>query len=326
MIRVFLALNLLMISLLACKGGYNTCISKVKYTHAIQNQTLQVPISKNQILIYSNVKPNAKIIKHDPFLNLYLIQSKKYYKYPFRTNYKLSLGHAAVDNKMAIEGRVKRKQVGLNNLANFSEIISAPSLLLSSCCALEGLITPKGIIEKEYIDHFLKSRIIEYGDIGIRAKDIKGKTILQRVNPFDTTKKFKNGDEVLAINSKKIRNSAHLMREILFSKIGKKHKLKIKRDGKIITVDATTAKRYGGGELCDTFLESKGLYLGRDLSIKRITKEYKGYGLKVGDKLLQVNGKKVNSLSDVMENIEDFKFHASLLFTRNHFQFFVNIN
>lgn len=158
MLRAFLALNLLLINIYACKGGYQTCIKKVKHSKALQNQIIQIPIAKNQKLIYSNVKPSGKIIKHDPFLNLYLLETKENFKFPFRTNYKLSLGQAAVDNKMAIEGEIKKQQVGLNTLGSFSEVVNTPSLLLSSCCALEGIVTPKGIIVKEYLDNFIKKK------------------------------------------------------------------------------------------------------------------------------------------------------------------------
>ena len=40
---------------------------------------------------------------------------------------------------------------------------------------------------------------------------------------------------------------------------------------------------------------------------------------------MQVNGKKVANITDIREYISDFKFFASLLFEREHFQFFVNI-
>ena len=326
MLRVFLALNLLLISLPACKGGYETCIKKVKDSNTIQNQTLQIPISKSQKLIYSNIKPNAKIIKHDPFLNLYLVEVEKNFKYPFRTNYNLSLGHASVDNKMAIEGEIRKKQVGLNSLATFSEVVNTPALLLNSCCALEGIVTPKGIIEKEYIDNFIKKKNFQYADIGIRAEDKNNKTMIKRVNPFDSTLMLKKGDEVLEINSKKVKDAAHLMHEILFSKVGKKHTLKIRRDSKIISVEAISKKRYGGGEIGDTFLETKGLFLDKELYITQISEQIKSYGLKVGDKLLQVNGKRVSTVDDIADNIDDFKDKASLLLLRDGFEFFVNIN
>jgi hypothetical protein len=325
MLRVLLALNFLFINLLACKGGYSICILKVKHTNVIQNQILKVPITKNKTLIYSNKKPNTKVIKHDPFLNLYLVDSNRNFKYPFRTNYKLSLGEAAVDNQLAIEGRINKEQIGLNKLANFSEVISAPSLLLNSCCALEGLVTPRGIIQKEYIDNFLKNKKVEYGDIGIRVKNLKSQVVVHRVNPFDMSVALKKGDIILEIDSKKVQSASHFMRKILFSKLGKKHTLKIKRADKILTLHVQTKKRYGGGEISDTFLEQKGLYFSKDLSIVKVSNYFKNYGLKIGDKLLQVNGKKVTGISDIRNNIDNFKFHASLLFSRDDFQFFVNV-
>lgn len=326
MLRVFLALNILLISLYACKGGYKTCSKKVRDSHAIYKQSLQIPISKTQKLIYSTKIPNAKVIKHDPFLNLYLVEIRHGFKFPFRMNYKLSLGQAAVNSKMAIEGRIKRPQIGLNKLASFTEVVYAPSLLLNSCCSLEGLITPRGIIQKKYIDFFLKSKKVEYGDIGIRVSDKKREVVIDRVNPFDDSIKLKKGDIVLYMDSKRIRNSAELMRKILFSKVGKKHRLKVKRGSKLISIDCVTKKRFGGGAISDTFLEEKGFYFSENLTIVKISDTYRKYGLKVGDILLQVNGKKVNTIDDVRNNIDDFKYHASLLFTRENFQFFVNIN
>ena len=325
MLRVFLALNLLLLNLLACKGGYKTCVLKVKDSRAIQGQTLQIPISKNQNLVYSKLKPHAKIIKHNPFLNLYITENKHGFRFPFKINYKLSLGSSSVNAKMAIEGRIKRKQIGLNKFANYSEVISAPSLLLSSCCSLEGLVTPDGIIEKDYVNYFLKNKKVEYGDIGIRVSDVKGRVIIQRVDPFDYKNQFKKGDVILFVNSKKVKNSAFLMHKILLSGIGKKLRVKVKRDGKIFSIDVVTKNRYGGGYVSDTFLESKGIYFNDDLKIVKIANKDLIHGLRPGDRLVQVNSKEVRSLSDVREHIDGFKFHSTLLFVRNKFQFFVNI-
>jgi len=325
MLRVFFALNIIFVSLLACKGGYQTCIKKVKYANVFQNQTIQIPISKHKKLIYSNMKPNAEIIKYDPFLNLYLVKDKRSYKHPFRTNYNLPLGYASVDNNMAIEGVIKKNQIGLDRFATFSEVVSTPALLLNSCCALEGIVTPDGIIEKEYINNFINTKKVEYGDIGIRVEDKNNKVIISKVNPFDKTIELKKGDIILELNSQKVTNSAEFMRKILFSPINKKHTIKVLRSAKIIFIETTSRNRDGGGILSDTFLESKGLFFDKNLKIIKLSKQFKMYGLKLNDKLLQVNGKKVRSLSDVRENIDQFKHKALLLFARDDFQFFVNI-
>ncbi len=326
MLRVFFALNFFLITLLACKGGYQTCVKKVNDSNALQNQAIYIPISKNEKLVYSNIKPDAPILKHDPFLNLYIIKDKRSFNYPFRTNYNLSLGCASVDNKMAIEGVIKLEQIGLNKLATFSEVVNTPALLLNSCCALEGLVTQNGIIQKEYIDNFIKKDKVEYGDIGVRVEDRKNKVVVSRVNPFDQSVKIKKGDIILELNSKKVNSSAEFMQKILFSKLGKKHTIKVQRGAKILSLEATTKKRQGGGELGDTFLETMGLFFDKDLKITKISEYFKRYGLKLGDQLLQVNGKRVENLDDIVKNIEDFKYKASLLFTRDSFQFFININ
>ncbi len=326
MLRVFLALNLLLLSLFACKGGYDSCKLKTKNLNVIQNQNLVIPLKNNQTLIYATSPVNYKIIKHDPFLNLYLVKSKKFTRFPFRINTQLSLGTASVDTSLAIEGRLKQKQVGLNSLATFSEPIFAPSLLLSSCCNLEGIVTPKGIIQREYLTHFIDSKNKEYGDIGIRVIDDAKLIIVNRVNPFDTNNLFKKGDSITHINGEKIKNASRFMMAVLFSKLGSKLKVSIIRDGQQSTIDTTVSQRYGGGAISDTFLEQNGLYFGDDLSIVSIGKKYQNYGLDIGDRLIQVNGKKVATIEDIRANIDDFKHFASLLFTRNNFQFFVNIN
>lgn len=326
MLRVFLALNFLLLNLLACKGGYDSCKLKLNNLNVIQNQNLIIPLKNNKTLIYSTSLVNYKIIKHDAFLNLYLVESKKYTRFPFRINSKISLGIASVDAKMAIEGRVKQKQVGLNALATFNEPIFTPSLILGSCCNIEGIVTPKGIIQREYISHFINSKNTHYGDIGIRVMDDAKLIIVKRVNPFDKTMQFKKGDCITHINGKKVTSSSGFMRSVLFSKVEKKLKISVIRDGKKITISTLTSRRFGGGAISDTFLEKNGLYFSNDLMILQVGKSYSKYGLAIGDKLLQVNGKKVKTIEDIRSNIDDFKHFASLLFSRNNFQFFVNIN
>lgn len=325
MFRLFLALNLLLLNLFACKGGYDSCKQKIIDSNTIKNETLQIPVLKNKKLIYAKYPPNAKVIKYDPFLSLYLVEDRKKFKHPFKINNHLSLGAASVCNKTAIEGRIQERQVGLNSFATFNEKVVTPSLLLNSCCALEGIITPQGIIEKAYIERFLKSKKIVYGDIGIRVIDQNKKVIINRVNKFIKENPFLEGDIIVSMNEKIVYSSATLMKKILFSRIGTKHNIKIKRGSNYLTFKVNTKKRYGGGYISDTFLEEKGIYFSRNLTIVKIANEFEGYELKIGDRLKQVNGKVVNDIIDIREYIYDFKYFATLLFERDNFQFFVEI-
>ncbi|WP_304544755.1 DUF7488 domain-containing protein [Sulfurimonas microaerophilic] len=323
--RLFLLLNLLLLNLYACKNGYFSCVAKTKDSKTIQNDSLSIPIKGDKRLVYSKKIPNAKILKHDPFLNLYIIKDKKHFKYPFDINMRLQLGSAVVTDKTFKEGKVLKEQVGLNTLGTYSAKIKTPALITSSCCALEGILTPNGFIDKYYLNRFINAKSADYGDIGIRVQDA-GKCIkVIASNPYLKNNPLKRGDCILAFDGKKVYSSAHLMRQILFSKVGSKHTIKIKRDGKVYTFNVVANKRTGGGEISDTFLEFRGIFFNKKLYIVGLNQYFKDYGMKLGDRLVQVNGVRVKNQDELREYIENFKDFSSLLFERNNFQFFVNI-
>jgi len=323
--RLFALCNLLVLNLLACKGGYTSCVQKIIDSDTIKNHKLSIPVKNSKRLIYSSVKPRQKVLKSDPFLGLYLIEDKSKFAYDFDVNMRLQLGYAVVTKSGAVEGRIVHNQVGLNSLASFSEKYKVPALLTSSCCALEGIVTSKGIIQKEYVYRFLSNQRSEYSDIGIRVKNKSGEVVVVARDPYMVNNPFKKGDKILSYDGKKVNAASVFMRELLFSKVGSKHKLKIQRDKEILEFSVVTFRRYGGGHLSDTFLESKGLYFDDKLGIVKLSQEFKVYGLHVGDRLISVNGVLVKTQEQLRKYIEDFNDYSSLLFERNDFQFFVNI-
>jgi hypothetical protein len=325
-LRLFLLLNLLFLNLYACKGGYESCKLKIKDSKSIQNAQLNLCVKKHQRLLYSEKKPKGKILKHDPYLSLYLVEDKKGFKHPFFINYRLTLGLAGVDTKRAIEGKIKKHQIGLNHFATFSEPLSVPSVLLTSCCSLEGIVTPKGIIEKEYIDRFLQVKKVEYADIGIRVEDKAKKVLVNAINPFIKNNPFKLNDQIVAFDTKKVTNASDLMRWILFSKIGSSHVVKIRRNAKNLNLKVKSQNRYGGGELSDTFLEFLGLSFDKNLYLVKIEPKARKYQLKLGDRLLQINKKNITNESEILKIISQTKESSYLLFERYNFQFFVKVN
>ena len=326
MLRLFVLISILFFNIFACKGGYESCKSKLIDSHSFSKNTLQIPITKYKRLVFSEVPPKGNIIKEDSFLHLYLIKSNKYFAYPFRINNFLSLGFAAVNAKKAVEGKIIKPQIGLNHLATFSDDFSSPSLLTNSCCALEGIVTKRGIIQKEYLERFLKVKDTRYSDIGIRVYNNDKIVKIKRINPFIKNNPFKNDDIIISFDGKKVKNASSLMRKILFSKIGSKHKVKVKRGSKMLSFGVVTFERIGGGYKSDTFLESKGLYFDKNLVILKLSDFFRKYGLKAGDQLLKINGKSVSNMDDLGVYLGAFKEKSSILFQRNGFQFFININ
>jgi len=325
MFKLFIALNILLLNIYACKGGFDSCKKKIIDSNSISNQQLQIIVDKNKRLIFSKTPPKSKILKHDKFLHLYLVEDKKGFKYPFRVNNKLTLGTAAVDKKMVLEGKILKHQIGLNKLASYNQPLFIPSILVNSCCALEGIVTPNGIIEKEYIDRFLKVKNVSYSDIGIRVKDEQKLVIVNASNPFMDNNPFKIDDCILAYDSKKVKNASEFMRWVLFSKVGSKHKVKIKRATKVLTVSVITQKRKGGGYISDTFLEFLGLSFDKTLHITKIAKKAEKYQLVIGDKLIQINEEDIKTKQDILDKLANSKESTYLLFQRRDFQFFIRI-
>jgi hypothetical protein len=326
MLRLFIVLTLLLINSYACDGGYQSCKSKIIHSDSIKNNTLSIPISKNKRLLYSRVKPHAKILKYDRFLSLYLIEDSKGFPFPFKINMKQLSGMANIDKRYAKEGRLIRHQIGLNKLGVFSAKLKAPTIITNSCCDLEGIVTHRGVIEKVYINRFITKKDIRYGDIGIRVKDTKNGVVVESFNPFTTGAFFKIGDRILNFDGKKVRYSYLLMQKILFSKIGSTHNIKIKRADKILTIKTKSFKRTTGGGRVETYLESYGLHFDKNLVIIALDKNKDTFGLKLGDRLMRVNKYYVKNSKDVLKNISKFKSHPTLLFERNkNFQFFVNL-
>lgn len=328
MLRVFIALTFfLLLNSNACEGGFDSCIKKVKHSNALQNATVSLPITKNTRLVFSTTKPKGKILKHDPFLALYIVKDTKGFKYPFRINMREPSTIAAINKYSSIEGRIFKRQIGLNEFAYFKYEVKAPAVLTNSCCALEGILTPRGVIEKVYINRFINKKDIRYSDIGIRVKDTNKGIQVTSYDPFMKKNPFKIGDYILSMDGKKVKYSSTLMRRILFAKVGSTHNVKVKRNGKIIDIKVRTQQRLSGGYKVETYLEKYGLTFDKDLYIIGIDKAKKFYGLKVGDQLFKVNDKRVKNQKDVMKYISDFKFHPTLLFERNaNFQFFVNMD
>ncbi|MDH4944674.1 PDZ domain-containing protein [Sulfurimonas sp. C5] len=324
-LRLLFLLSFLFLNLHACKNGYFSCVAKVKDSTSIQKNSISIPIKNNKRLVYSQQIPNAKIYKHDPFLNLYIIEDKKHFKYPFDINMRLQLGTAAVTDKTFKEGKVLKEQVGLNTLGIYSAKMKTPALITSSCCALEGILTPGGFIDKYYLNNFITKKSADYGDIGIRVKDQKGCIKIVASNPYLKNNPLKRGDCVIGFDGKKVSSAAQLMRNILFSTVGSKHTIKVKRDKKVLDFNVEAYKRTGGGEVSDTFLEFRGIFFNKKLHIVGLNQYFKDYGMQLGDRLIQVNGVQVKNQDELREYVENFKDFSRLLFERKNFQFFVNI-
>jgi hypothetical protein len=324
-LRLFVLSQLLLFQLCACSGAFALCIDKINDSHALENNTPNIVVENHKRIVFSQTQPDGKILKYDPFLSLYLVEDTQNFQFPFVFDAKLQKSTAILNTKEVKRGRFLQEQIGLNTFAHYSKSLPTKGIVLNSCCMLEGISTPRGVIQKAYLEHFLQTDTAEYGDIGIRVKDENHLVIVNASDPFMPKNPFKSGDCITAFDGEAVTSAGALMQKILFSKVSSQHTVVLKRSGKVLKFPVATHKRYGGGYLSDTFFESQGLYFDNQLSITRLSKAFQAYGIRVGDRLLQVDAVPVNNQEQLRLYLEQHKEYTRLLFERDNFDFFVKI-
>ena len=324
MFRLFVLLHLSFITLFACQAAEKICHKKLLDSQKKSSKHLSIPIYNNQRVLYSLTPPEAKILKHDPFLGLYLVADSSDFSYDFTLSHQPKLPLFSVSLKGAKATEIVSQQLGLNRLASLSTELISDSIITNSCCDLEAIVTQRGVIQKEYLKRFFSDKDVAYGDVGARFAQIRGDLVVFSIDPFFENNLLKKGDKLLAINGKRL-SATDAMQKILFAKIGTQMTLQIERDAQELELTIRVEKRHGGGELSDTFLERKGVFFDDRLYILHLSSEGKKLGLNPGDRLLQINGERVDTQGKLRLFFTTYKEHVSLLFKRNNFEFFINI-
>jgi len=203
------------------------------------------------------------------------------------------------------------------------------SIISCLCCEVYGLgIGAGSFIGSEYIKRFMSSKDIYYGDIGVRFEKKAKDFIVKSRDPFYPNQLLHVNDKILKINGKKIRSLKQLNQTVLFSKPKSVVTIELLRGKHRLKRSLSVRSRMGGGYLSDSFLEKKGIFFDKDLKIIKIKKDSFAQisGLHVGDKLMQIDHKTINTQNEIKEYLSNLKSkEAQLLFDRADFQFFVKI-
>jgi len=324
--RLLLLTLLLTLTLFSSPLDFKSCQLKYQVSSVKVDNTQGFAVNDKYVLFYSSVEPKLTIIKRDPFLGLNLMKADKTFKHIFKFYNNKPNKLAAVSPLFVVEGKILQKQMGLNRLGKFSKTIKENVLISGTCCGLIGLSTGKGIIDKEYLRHFLEAEEVVYGDIGIAVADKKGVRVVE-VNPFFVNSPFLLNDIILYMDKKKTNSAAQLSQDILFSKPKSKHYFLILREGKKLRLDAVFTKRLSGGLVPDSFFGLFGLELDENLVVKKDNKQYE---IKKGDQLLFLMKKPVSTLTQIrqilsLEKTSENKL-ITLLFQRNGFDFFIHFD
>ncbi|CAJ98912.1 PDZ domain-containing protein [Helicobacter acinonychis] len=257
-------------------------------------------LPKGVYLYYSKTYPkHAKVIKSDPFIGLYLLQSApSAYAYTLRDLDKNALTRpmASVGANQVTEVQLLSKQKGYNHYARISQAIQKNGVISNICYQMLGLgVGGNGFIETKFIKRFLSQKEPYYGDIGVRLEEYHKRLVVVQFDPFFPKNPFLKNDEIIAINDQKIHSLAEFEWVVSNLKYQSLVRVKIKRNRQIKEVTLKVNKRYGGFLLKDTFLERYNIALDERFVITKIGSHLpKGLDfLKLGDRILWVNRKDV---------------------------------
>jgi hypothetical protein len=311
------------------KQCYNKNLKSIVYF----GNTKAIAIAKHYAVSYSKTKPSYPYAKHDPFLNLYLFYSPKVlHPVHLKDTKYLSLGEwlASMDDNSLYAGNFAKRGIGLS--VYFEQNAKTPpnSIVTCLCCDVYGLgVGDKKFISSNLIKRFLNSTEIFYGDIGVRFAKKGKKIVIASINQMRINKNLKVGDVIKKINGKKVKNLQDLENKILFTKRNQSIKLEFFRKNALHVESIKVFQKNGGGEASDSFLEAKGMFFDRNLTI---TKVIKGSfadknGLKPGDKLVQIDRKSVKNQNDARIVFSKTKKKLIyLLFGRGGSQFFIKVD
>ncbi|PZT47918.1 PDZ domain-containing protein [Helicobacter valdiviensis] len=295
-----------------------------------------IPI-KSKLFMYSpNETPKGyKILKHDPFLGMYLLESKSNLK-PIKL---LPISNAVLEEEMAsitpkdnVSGKFQSFMQSPRSYATLNVPTFKNSLISTICDNVYGIGIGEGkFIDKKYLERFLNSKEIYYGDIGIRVKQNQEDFVeVSVIDPFFPKNPFQYGDIILTINNEAIPNTQSFDRVVFDLKQGSQVPIKIKREGATLEIMALVDKRRGGMLLKEDFLGRIGISITPDFTITSVSNfAQNGFErLKVGDKVLRINQKEVpNGMDNIIHLLGEFASKPQKwLISRNDFQFFILVN
>lgn len=334
---------------LCCAFVCALCSQEYDYTHCMEyyknasvavGDTRAVALKHNGKVVYflyARTPPKAKILKSDPFMGFYLIESA-----PTKLSYDLlaldkrtieDKNLVAISAKSPIRGHITGRQGGYTHYARFSNTLERNSVIGNICYQIYGVgVGGKGFIERAYIERFLNAKEVAYSDIGVRLDSKRAVVVLS--DPFFPHNPFLQGDEIVSINASKITSSTQAIWAITNLPRTREAMVQVRRGGEILNFAIKPDRLYGGFLLSDTFLERFGIRLDSNLVIlSKHDAPNRFKELKVGDKIVWINKKPatLENLKSLLshtltpEELAKYEGKIQLLVRRGEFEFFIKI-
>ncbi|PIE74176.1 MAG: hypothetical protein CSA19_01105, partial [Deltaproteobacteria bacterium] len=231
---------------------------------------------------------------------------------------------AVVTKKGYKIGKITSRQKGFE-LAKMDIATPRGSVLGIRCYRAVGIGMGDGFLESAYIEHFLKMQRDEYADLGVRIDKMKAGAVVEFVHPFWTLP-FKRGDVITHINNQPIDSFRDFQALVLFAKPDEVVDVNLTRGDEKINLKRKLKKIIRLEEESETFLEHFGLFFDSHLSLVRIDEQAKNLHLRIGDKIVMVDKKKISSARELMSHLALENPHARFLVERGGFAFFLRLS
>ncbi|MGP1485688.1 MAG: DUF7488 domain-containing protein [Campylobacter sp.] len=337
------------------QDDFNACYQKSLKSMVDVGSSWGVALTANLIAVpKQNDMPINNYVKFDPFLGLYLVSSDKKLD-PIKmsdenTTKKSDWVSVTSDINSTKYGHVKELGERLGDLDTLNFDVNSTGLLLSPCCNLRGIVVGSDkFVPNRYLRHFLSYPDVYYGDIGAVFHSLKGKYFVKSVDQLGRGKALMTGDEIVTINDETFADLRSLNERILFAKKGEILTFGVIRNGileeiKIAVSDEQDDKNITKSDSNSTnskdmamnlnltnttvdLFRARGMSFDDKLVIKAVDEDSDAakFGIKAGDKLMQIDQKMVKSHKDVLDLIKDDEREYQLLFRRDNFDFFYKV-
>ena len=314
-----------------------------------------IAITPNLIAVPKGETPVKNYVKFDPYLGLYLVASDVKLE-PMKmaddnATKKSDWVSVTRDLNATVYGHVKAQAQALGELDVLTFDVNGTGAVLSPCCKLRGIaVGGDKFVASRYLRHFAAYKDVYYGDVGAVFEEKDGKFYVKSVDPLGRGAAMMVGDEILSVNGDKFESLRELNERILFAKKGERLKFEIKRGDEVlrfgvaVSDDAvkkeqkaptkadkkavsSDAKSQSTPQSSDAASVQKlyGITFDEKLIVKSVDASSGAakFGVRVGDKLIQVGQKTVSSRKEALSLLAKGG-GQNLLFRRNGFDFFYN--
>ena len=314
-----------------------------------------IAITPNLIAVPKGETPVKNYVKFDPYLGLYLVASDAKLE-PMKMSddnatKKSDWVSVTRDLNATVYGHVKAQAQALGELDVLTFDVNGTGAVLSPCCKLRGIaVGGDKFVPSRYLRHFAAYKDVYYGDVGAVFEEKDGKLYVKSVDPLGRGAALMVGDEILSVNGEKFESLRELNERILFAKKGERLKFEIKRGYEVLKFGvavsddaakkeqkapmkadkkaaASDAKPQSMPQSSDAASVQKlyGMTFDEKLIVKSVDANSGAakFGVRVGDKLIQVGQKAVSSRKEALSLLAKGG-GQNLLFRRNGFDFFYN--